>query len=1067
MFSLSLYILLPLGIFYVCFQAAGRWGLQRRQLEWKWKLPVFVPMAVLLCAALFLRVLLAVLNEGYIWDTGCFSGWADAVFEQGFSNFYTRGEFADYPPGYVYILYVLGFFKNTFDISWNAGIGRVLLRFPAMLFDLASAGLIYHTAKKHFSVPGAMLAFGVYLFHPAILLNSAVWGQVDSVFTFFVLLMCILITEKKLFPAYYVFGLGLLVKPQLLFFAPVLLIGIIDHVLLTNFRWKRFFLHLGVGLGAILLMVLLSVPFGVTEVLSQYIDTVASYPYASVNAYNFWTMLGRNWSPESGRFLFFSAKIWGMLFLVLVVGLVFFVRYVLWKKKTKPSCYFLLAALLMSGIFFFSTHMHERYLYPTIGLLLLAYLCEKDSKLLLVWEAYSYVHYMNVAHVLYFFDTGSFSAKAPVPIYLSVLMAGCFVGLLLWIFVWNRKMPQKAGKSENGEKAFYEINETKETNEAKKINETKAASGTQSRKFRIFHLSPVRRAGKKDLLIVAVLMLVYGSIAFYDLGDTEAVESFYRVEQPGQQLVFQFEQPVTLKKLAAYLGGYEERSFLLETSMDGIHYRDVKELMLDHVYCWQLTPVEGVSARYIRLTSEDSKFILGELLFLDEKDQPVVPQNAKAYPELFDEQQLWTGEITYRNGTIFDEIYHARTAYEYLNGMYSYENTHPPLGKLLIAVGIKMFGMTPFGWRFMGTLFGVLMIPVFYLLARRLLRDRTVFAVLTTILFTFDFMHFTQTRIATIDVFVTFFNLLSFYFMAVYLSTEPYTQKLRKQFLWLGLSGVSMGLAIASKWTGIYSACGLAIVFFISVGCRLREYAAAKKDPEGKLDGICCQTIVKTVPSWLWKTGLFCVGAFLLVPALIYMLSYLPFEDSVTQGLLPKLFRNQQTMWNYHKNLVAEHYYASAWYQWPVIYKPILYYSRQLGNDMVEGISAMGNPLVWWVGILAFFFMLYRAFTKKDKNAVFLLIAFLAQFLPWIPVTRLTFIYHYFPGIPFLTLMIGVSMERLEWKKRRLLVPMVVYTVLAVGLFVLFYPVISGHAINAGYGERMLRWFDSWVLFIR
>lgn len=1058
MFSLSLYILLPLGIFYFCFQVAGRQRLQKKEFTWKWKIPEFVPVLVLLFLALLLRCLLAILNEGHASDTGCFSSWADAVFEQGFSNFYTRGEFADYPPGYVYILYVLGFLKNTFGILWNAGIGRVLLRFPAMLFDLASAGLIYHMAKKHFSVPGAMLVFGVALFHPAILLNSAVWGQVDSVFTFFVLLMCILITEKKMIPAYYVFGIGLLVKPQMLFFAPVLLIGIIDHVLLANFRWKRFFLHLGSGLGAILLMILLSLPFGVKEVLSQYVDTVASYPYASVNAYNFWTMLGRNWSPESGRFLFFSAKIWGMLFLVLVVGLVFFIRYVLWKKKTEPSCYFLLAALLMSGIFFFSTHMHERYLYPVIGLLLLAYLYEKDVKLLLIWEAYSYVHYMNVAHVLYFFDSGSFSAKAPVPIYLSVWMAGCFVGLLLWIFVWSRKTPQKSGKSEKEVKAF---------DEEAKVKDAKAASGTQSRRMRIFHLSPVRRAGKKDLLIVAALMLVYGSIAFYDLGDTKAIESFYRVEEPNASIVLQFEQPVMLKKFAAYLGGYEERSFLLETSMDGIHYEAAGEFLLDHVYSWQLVSVEGKPAYYVRLTSKDWKFILGELLLFDEEDQSCIPQNAKAYPELFDEQELWTGEITDQNGTIFDEIYHARTAYEYLNGMYSYENTHPPLGKLLIAAGIKMFGMTPFGWRFMGALFGVLMIPVFYLLARRLLRDRTVFVVLTTILFTFDFMHFTQTRIATIDVFVTFFNLLSFYFMAVYLSMEPYTQKLRKQFLWLGLSGASMGLAIASKWTGIYSACGLAVVFFVSVGFRLREYAGAKKDPEGEFDAISCQTIVKTVPSWLWKTGLFCVGAFLLVPALIYMLSYLPFEDGVTQGLLPKLLRNQQTMWNYHKNLVAQHYYSSAWYQWPVIYKPILYYSKQLGNDMVEGISAMGNPLVWWVGIPAFFYMLVRAFTKKDKNAVFLLIAFLAQFLPWIPVTRLTFIYHYFPSVPFLTLMIGVSMERLEWKNRRLLVPMVIYTVLAVGLFVLFYPVISGHPIDAGYGERVLRWFDSWVLFIK
>lgn len=70
------------------------------------------------------------------------------------------------------------------------------------------------------------------------------------------------------------------------------------------------------------------------------------------------------------------------------------------------------------------------------------------------------------------------------------------------------------------------------------------------------------------------------------------------------------------------------------------------------------------------------------------------------------------------NSTYFDEIYHARTAWEHLNGVYPYEITHPPLGKIIISIGIALFGMTPFGWRFSGTLFGVLMLPVIYIFAK-------------------------------------------------------------------------------------------------------------------------------------------------------------------------------------------------------------------------------------------------------------------------------------------------------------------------------------------------------------
>lgn len=94
------------------------------------------------------------------------------------------------------------------------------------------------------------------------------------------------------------------------------------------------------------------------------------------------------------------------------------------------------------------------------------------------------------------------------------------------------------------------------------------------------------------------------------------------------------------------------------------------------------------------------------------------------YPALFDEQELYEDGITYQDQTIFDEIYHGRTAYEFLHGLPIYENTHPPLGKTLISVGIAVFGMNPFGWRFMCVVFGSLMMPFIYLFGLRLTGKR-------------------------------------------------------------------------------------------------------------------------------------------------------------------------------------------------------------------------------------------------------------------------------------------------------------------------------------------------------
>lgn len=84
--------------------------------------------------------------------------------------------------------------------------------------------------------------------------------------------------------------------------------------------------------------------------------------------------------------------------------------------------------------------------------------------------------------------------------------------------------------------------------------------------------------------------------------------------------------------------------------------------------------------------------------------------SASASP-LFDEQETVPEKTTYYDSAYFDEIYHPRTAWEHIRGIEPYEISHPPLGKLIMGVGIRLFGMTPFGWRFMGTLFGVGMLP--------------------------------------------------------------------------------------------------------------------------------------------------------------------------------------------------------------------------------------------------------------------------------------------------------------------------------------------------------------------
>ena len=239
--------------------------------------------------ALLLRLLLAYTTHGFSNDIACFAAWADRIFTLGPGQFYSAEMFTDYPPGFMYVLYLIGALRSLLQIPYYSDLHILLLKLPAILCDIACGFLLYREAVKrlHFSDLQGIFAASAYLFQPAVILNSSCWGQVDSVYTLMIILMCLFLMKGNLLPAYAVYGLGVLLKPQMLIFTPVLLAGIWDHVFLQDFSWRKFFYNLCGGLVVICGMLLLCAPFGLTAAISQYTSTLGSYEYAAINAYNF------------------------------------------------------------------------------------------------------------------------------------------------------------------------------------------------------------------------------------------------------------------------------------------------------------------------------------------------------------------------------------------------------------------------------------------------------------------------------------------------------------------------------------------------------------------------------------------------------------------------------------------------------------------------------------------------------------------------------------------------------------------------------------------------------------
>ncbi len=575
------------------------------------------------------------------------------------------------------------------------------------------------------------------------------------------------------------------------------------------------------------------------------------------------------------------------------------------------------------------------------------------------------------------------------------------------------------------------------------------------------------RWGRLDALLLGILLLVYGILSFVNLGDRTAPQTHIR-HGKNDQIIVALAQPEDVAKLN-FFRGQTITDYNISYSDDGQAWQNVSVQKNTNVFQWVSVAVNA-RAQYIKMIPlENNKAYLYEVGLFDENDKPIKIASVTGCetPErLADEQNLVPSMPSYLNGSYFDEIYHARTAYENVHRIEPTETSHPPLGKLFIALGTQMFGMTPFGWRFMGNLFGIFMIFAIYLLARRITK-KPWFAFIAAFLLTFDFMHFTQTRIATIDSYPVVFILLSYYFMYCFYAGNYQKTGLKQPLLSLLGSGIFFGLACASKWTGIYSGFGLAAIFFLHMAGRLRDYLQAKKQ------GGAAEKAVAAYGKQTAVILLCCVGFFIVIPCAIYFASYIPFR--FIEGH-PYTFRElldyQKNMFSYHNKLQQSHPYASMWYTWPIMYKPMWYYYQDLGAGQISTISCFGNPAVWWVGLIAFFATLFTALKKRDGKAWFLVLALLSQIVPWMPIPRVLFIYHYFASTPFLMIMTAYALQNIyadiktDVGKRRFYAGAGAYLGVVALLFVLFYPVISGMPVAKDYVAHVLRWFESWVFYL-
>lgn len=1053
-------------------------------------------------AAGFVLRLGLISDRGFTTDISTFEFWAMSLAERGFTTFYSRAGFADYPPGYLYVLAALGKVWDAFFKASDSGqyvVLALLVKLPAIVADACTGVLLYAVTRRFASTAWALGVASLYLLNPAVIYTSAAWGQVDSVAAGLALLAiyCLLRSDDDppdrigwwVVAAWPVIASSLLIKPQAAVVLPLMLaFAFVDP---ARRRSRVVASAAGIAFG-LMLAIALTEPFhpgnpveALAWLLQRYAFGSSVYAFNSVNAFNLWAIRGRLWQSDSAPITAFGGLslgpqyLWGLMLLGGALVLV------LWRYLQAKTSRALLESCAIATLAFFvlSTRMHERYSFD--GLLFTIACVPFAARYLWGAFALTVVLFANLQYALQYLHAMQFPVAGvdtqnlwgPATTVFALVAAGTF----FWLG-YRYLGPEPLG-------------------------------GARPPRVR------VRR--------------------WFD---------------PGEGLTA-MRAPLDYIVMSALGGGSFVLSFVNYWRPDGSS-------------CWTM----GAA----------------------------------------------------RHCGIFDELYFARAGEEYLRNLRIYENTHPPLSKLLVTLSMMLFGGlphgdTPYGWRFLDVVFGAMVVMLLYAFAKRV-TGSTVFAGIAALLLICDGMHFVQSRIATPEGFVVFFATLATYafyrfwlasqsserrhiplprwafaaaggaalaagsivalcgrvfwafdtattvLVALYIACGAYlaircivldrmfgagrerafadgsyaltntagttlyapdggtiddrgkivrgagstnrggvltydggefrieylrdasvryatpagaatyagdaivsqrgTETGRASTPWLVLFGVALGCLVSSKWYGVM---GFGVSFLV-------------------LAAVALQGLVWQHRPLLWGNSRgfrldVALATIVLISATVYALVWVPDlarhspDPNEVHSLNDVVYR-QYSMFEYHDVTVrdATHPYSSKWWEWPLDLVPVAYYYSDRRADTanpasccIEEVTSMPNPMILWFGLVCVPLVAVLAWRERNKAYTLLVLTYLLQWLPWMQSPRITFAYHFYVNIPLVCLCDAIVLQRIwQWgrrsgRRRFAGAAVAAYVSIAIAAFVYFYPILSAHGIAWNQWHQRM-WIGSWII---
>lgn len=399
----------------------------------------------------------------------------------------------------------------------------------------------------------------------------------------------------------------------------------------------------------------------------------------------------------------------------------------------------------------------------------------------------------------------------------------------------------------------------------------------------------------------------------------------------------------------------------------------------------------------------------------------------------------------------FDETWYVPTARQWLANGEMLHPEHPPLAKMLIAAGMKLFGDNPFGWRAMSLVFGAGLVTAVWLWTLALTGEvaLSLYAAVLTLL---DGIVFVQARIAMLDVFLIFFCVLAL--TAFTLAEQAVTRG--GAWRWHLVCGFCLGLAGACKWSGWFL--GFGLVGLKLVIALLRIWRARFEDARAH------DFYRPDAPSIGVVGG---AAAYLLAPFAAYFLCYVP--QLIHAGNLHEFVATHENMMAIMTGKSADHPYKSQWWTWPALWRPVWYLfdapAKEAGGWSETGKAAavvgLPNPFVLFAGEAAILWTLYAGVLRKARGPLIVAVAFFAQWLPWAANPKgLEFYYYFYPSIVCL----GPALALVAGALKRPYREMFVWgaTAAAAGMFAYFLPIlVSGIGVGPAAFEARV-WLPTW-----